>query len=86
MYLYNNVACFINSTNVTNENTQYIDFCYQNIQGFSFDKTFPENKTLFIIKDNIIISIFKLDVLLNTYAISCAYVNSNYYKSIDLLL
>ena len=83
MYTYNNIVCLNNSDNSNVDSNKYKDFCYNNISNFSFDKTYIENKTLFIIKDNIIISIFKLDVLVNIFCVSCLYVNRDYYPSVE---
>ena len=83
MYTYNNIVCLDNTETLNDDNTKYKDFCYSNIPNFSFDKTYSENKTLFIIKDSNIISIFKLDILVNIFCVSCLYVNKDYYPSID---
>ena len=74
----------LNNTDYNNDdNIIYRDFCFNNIPNFSFDKTYIENKTLFILKNNNIISIFKLDVLMNIFCVSCLYVNTEYFRSID---
>ena len=82
MYTYNNIVCIHNKEIDEPDHTPYRDFCYNNIPNFKFDTSY-DNKTLFVVKQGRITSVFKLDVLTNIFCLSSLYINQNYFLNVD---
>ena len=50
---------------------------------YTFDTSFPNNQTIFVLSNNVITSVFKLDMYLNIICVTNVYVNNDYYTTVD---
>ena len=82
MYHYENISCLDNADSNENEYKRYKTFCFDNIENFRFDTSY-NNKTIFVKRNDIIMSVFNLDNICNIYCLSPLFSNSDFYLTVD---
>ena len=82
MYHYENISCLENVNSNENEYKRYKTFCFDNIENFRFDTSY-NNKTIFVKRNDIIMSVFNLDNICNIYCLSPLFSNSDFYLTVD---
>ena len=83
MYIYKNIVCLYNNEQTDDQNTDYKNFINTCIPNYTFDTSFPNNQTIFVLSNNVITSVFKLDMYLNIICVTNVYVNNDYYTTVD---
>ena len=83
MYIYKNIACLYNNEQTDDQNSNYKNFINTYIPNYTFDTSFPNNQTIFVLNNNVITSVFKLDMYLNIICLTNIYVNNDYYTTVD---
>ena len=83
MYIYKNIVCLYNNEQTDDQNTDYKNFINTYIPNYTFDTSFPNNQTIFVLSNNVITSVFKLDMYLNIICVTNVYVNNDYYRTVD---
>ncbi len=82
MYHYENISCLDNVDSNKNEYKRYKTFCFDNIENFRFDTSY-NNKTIFVKRNDNIMSVFNLDNICNIYCLSPLFSNNDFYLTID---
>lgn len=83
MYIYKNIVCLYNNEQTDDQNTDYKNFINTYIPNYTFDTSFPNNQTIFVLSNNVITGVFKLDMYLNIICVTNVYVNNDYYRTVD---